>query len=302
MRTTAILLAAALAFTACNNEADKTSGKNTDTKKKSKYSPEDSYNTDTMYQALPQLLEDVSASENMEDVLAQNWTNADDMDALRSADESSLQVPVRGFCMGKDHSVIKNIRNYMETGTWQYDADTKTVTFSYNKGDKDVYKIRALAADELRLTNIGIGSETILVFATDGKRHKDPATDPFTIANNQWRVKPKASETDEAVKQRVDGFLHFFILYYKDVIARKAAVISFYGFPSCLKWYAGGIYLQDDKDILKNWNAIFYNEAQAKKGYNMVSALLDKKYTWPSGNQNWIKKNLSVLEQMYANL
>ncbi len=302
MRTTAILLIAALTLTACNNEADKTADKKSGTKKKSKYSPEDSYNADTMYQALPQLLEDVAASDDMEDVMAQNWTNADDMDALRGADEGSLQIPFRGFCMGKDHSVIKNIRNYMETGTWKYDADKKTITFSYSKGEKDVYKIRALAADELRLTNTGIGSETVLVFVSDGKRHKDAATDPFTIANNKWRMSPKASESDEAVKQRVKEYLRFFILYYKDVIARKAAVVSFYGFPSCLKWYAGGIYLQDDKDILKNWNAIFYNEAQAKKGYDMMSKLLEKKYTWPSGNQNWIKKNLFVLEQLYANL
>jgi hypothetical protein len=190
----------------------------------------------------------------------------------------------------------------MQAGTWKFDNDKKILTFSYSRGGTDTYKIRALAADELRLTNIGIRSETILVFVSDGKRQKDAANDPFTVNNVKWRMAPAVAESDEAIKQRVKEYLRFFILYYKDAIARRAAIVSFYGFPGCLKWYSGGIYMQDDKDMLENWNACFYNKAQAKKGMEIVSHLLDKKYTWPSGDENWIKKNVFVLEQMYANL
>jgi hypothetical protein len=287
---------------ACNSGADKPGSPKAGKSKKSKPSPEDSYTGDTLYQALPGLLQDLSASQNMEDLLAQNWINADDKEALEYADGSSVEFPVRSFSMSTDKTVVKNIRNYMETGTWKFDADAKTITFSYKGGSADKYKIRALAADELRLTNTGINSETILVFVADGKTHKDLATDPFHIANNKWRIAPKASETDEAIRQRVKEYLHFFILYYKDVIARRAAIVSFYGFPGCLKWYAGGIYIEKDEAILKDWESCFYNKAQAQKGLDMVSKLLDKKYTWPTGNENWIKKNLVVLEQLYSNL
>lgn len=261
----------------------------------------DSYTADTMYQDLPQLIEDLSAEKNIEKLLAQNWTNADDIAALRDYDNSTIEFPVRTFCMFTDRTVVKNVRNYMETGTWNFDSDSKTITFKFY-GSKDVYKLRALAQDELRLTNIGIHSETILVFSSDAKRHKNAATDPFFKTNLTWRIPPQQPETDVQIKQRVKQYLEFFILYYKDCIARRAEVVSFYGFPSCLKWYAGGIYIQNDEDILENWHALFYNKQQGEKGLSMVAKLLEKKYTWPVGNQNWIKKNLFVLEAMYKNL
>jgi hypothetical protein len=269
--------------------------------KKSAPAVADSYTTDTMFEALPQLIEDLSAEKNIENLLAQNWTNSDDLQALRDYNNGSLEFPVRTFCMFTDKTVVKNVRNYMETGTWSFDNDAKIITFKFD-GTKDVYKLRALAQDELRLTNIGIHSETVLVFSSDAKRHKNAVTDPFFKSNLTWRIAPQQAETDEQIKQRVKQYLEFFLLYYKDCIARRAEVVSFYGFPSCLKWYAGGIYIQSDKDILQNWYALFYNRQQGEKGLKMVSKLLEKKYTWPTGNQNWIKKNLFVLEAMYKNL
>lgn len=289
-----------LAF-GCNNANEKYLPAPEKKKTKKPSTVADSYTSDTMYKALPALVEDLSAQKNIENLLAQNWTNADDLAALSDYDNSSIEFPVRTFCMFTDKTVVKNARNYMETGTWSFDDGAKIITFKFD-GSKDVYKLKALAPDELRLTNIGIGSETVLVFSSDAKRHKNAVTDPFYTANLQWRTPPESSETDAAIKQRVKEYLRFFILYYKDAIARRAAVVSFYGFPGCIKWYAGGIYIQNDKNVLENWHALFYNKQQGEKGLSMVAKLLEKKYTWPSGNQNWIKKNLFVLEEMYKNL
>ena len=290
---------AALLLTACNNDNKSTDKEKQPGTKKSKGGVADSYTVDTLYQALPDLLQDVSASQDFTELLAQNWVHADDIIELKHADEGSLEIPVRSLSMSPDFTVLKNCRNALEEGTWKFDADKKTITFTYKGGSKDVYKIRALAPDELRLTNIGIGSETVLTFVADGKRHKVMETDPFYISNNRWRFSPNHPETDEAIKQRLKDNLHFFILYYRDAIARRAEIFSFYGLPSCLKWYGGGIYLEDNKTKLARWEACFYNKAQAAKAYNMMSAVMEKKYTWPKGNANWIKKNLFVLEQMY---
>lgn len=285
----------------CNNANEKFPAEAEKQKSKKASSVADSYTTDTMYEALPALVADLSNEKNIENLLAQNWTMADDLAALRDYDNSAIEFPVRSFCMFTDKTVVKNVRSYMETGTWSFDNAAKIITFNYT-GSKDVYKLKALAPDELRLINIGVESEMVLVFSADAKRHKNAVTDPFNKINLQWRTPPQKLETEAAIKQRVKQYLEFFILYYKDAIARRAAVVSFYGFPSCLKWYAGGIYMQTDKDVLKKWYALFYNKQQGEKGLNMVAALLQKKYHWPNGNQNWIKKNLFVLEEMYKGL
>jgi hypothetical protein len=293
---------AAIIISGCNNATKNADKEKSATTKKSKGGVQDSYTVDTLYQALPDMLLDISASENFTELLAQNWIHADDKEELKYADQGNLEIPVRSLSMSADFTVLKNCRNTMEEGNWKFDADKKTITFTYKGSSKDIYKLRALAADELKLTNVGIGSETILTFLSDGRQHKLTETDPFHISNNHWRIKPKSSESDEAIKQRLKDNLHFFILYYKDAIARREVVFSFYGLPSCINWYAGGIYLQKKKELTDKWKDCFYNEAQAMKAYNMMDKIISKKYTWPKGDANWIKKNLFVLEQMYQSL
>ena len=70
-----IICFAAMLFvvtTGCNENKKSDEGKKivTDSKKQS---TEDSYSTDTMYQALPDMLQDLSASTNMQELLSQSW-------------------------------------------------------------------------------------------------------------------------------------------------------------------------------------------------------------------------------------
>jgi hypothetical protein len=300
-----IICFAAMLFmitTGCNENKKAAEGKKISTDSK-KQSTEDSYNTDTMFQALPNMLEDLSASTNMEQLMAQNWVLNDDKEALDMAtDGGAFEMPVRSFSMAADFTIVKNIRNSMDNGTWKFDADKKILTLKYTDGSSDIYKLRALAANEMKLTNVGIKSETVLTFVSDAKRYKNAADDLFYIANNKWRIKPRAPETDAAIKQRLKDNLRFFILFYRDVIARKAAKASFYGLPSCLEWYAGRISIQNRKEISQKWKDCFYNDAQAMKAYDMMDNVITKKITWPKGTTNWLKKNLFALEQIYQNL
>lgn len=274
-----------------------------------KYSKEengvsDSYTRDTFYNALPGGLVDLSNAKDMVLLLAQNWVMEEDLETLRSADmDSKLMLPVRSFSMSPDFTVLKNCRNAMETGTWSFDEHEKLLTFRYQNGGGDRYKLRALAFDEMKLTNIGIKSESVLKFISDGKVCRNREVDPFAIGNNRWRIKPEAPENDESIKKRLKANIYFFILYYKDVIARRAEVVSFYGFPSCLNWYSGGIYLKQEEEIPEDWEKCFFNKAQARKAYKLMEGVMDKKYNWPKDkNLNWIKKNLFVLEQIYQQL
>jgi len=192
------------------------------------------------------------------------------------------------------------VRNAMEYGKWTFDNTAKTVTFDYESGGtKDVYKIRALAADELQVKNMGINTATILKFISNGRVFKSTAEEPFHISNNQWRIAPRKAESSQQIAARLKANLHFFMLYYKEAIAKETATVSFYGLPSCLKWYAGGIYLRKKEELDNRWNNCFYNEAQAMEAYKLMDKVLDKKYEWPKNETNWLKKNLFVLEQMY---
>jgi hypothetical protein len=87
-----------------------------------------------------------------------------------------------------------------------------------------------------------------------------------------------------------------------DNLAKESKTITFYGLPTCLKWYAGGIYIIKEADLNENWFYCFYNKKQGMIAYKMMDALLSRKYDWPKGKMSWVNKNLSVLEQMYERL
>jgi hypothetical protein len=300
-----LIYCSALVFvfaSACNNAATDKGQQGSSDDKKTAAAP-DSYSTDTVYQALPAMLADLKASANMQELLTQYWIMEEDKEALELAsDDGDFEIPVRSFNISPDFTFTKNNRNAMEAGTWNFNEATKTLTFKYKDGGSDIYKLRALAATEMKLTNIGIKSETVLKFVSDGVAYKNKDDDPFYIANNKWRVAPRAPETDDAIKQRLKDNLHFFILFYRDAIARKVPKISFYGLPGCLKWYAGAIHIQNKKEINAKWKACFYNDAQALKAYDMMDKVIGMKYKWSKEKISWVKKNLQVLEQMYQNL
>ena len=243
-------------------------------------------------------LADLSASKDMTELLCQGWELEDDLDGMQSSDEPMGILPFRSYYLSGDSTFVKNPRNMMEYGRWQFDQEQKTITFHYTKGVKDIYKIAALAPDELVLVNTGIESVTKLKFVASGKKYTDISDDLFHISNNQWRLHPKKSESEEQIRQRLKAYLHFNVLFYRDNLAKESKTISFYGLPTCLKWYAGGIYMIKEPDLKENWFYCFYNKEQGLIAYKMMSVLLTKKYNWPKGKMNWVKKNLNVLEQM----
>ena len=276
----------------CNNAGDKTSKK-----KVGRVIENENHekNKDLIY---------LDTAENIYNILCQDWVMADDAESLEGMTESSqVEIPYRSLCFSTNGTFFKNPRNSFDYGNWQYDDATKTITInnSIDKG-KDVYKIAKIAYDEMTLVNTGIGSITNLKFIAPGKRYKNPNDEPYSLENNRWRIKPKNKESDSAIHQRLKENLYFFILFYKSALAKEDKTVSFWGLPSCFKWYGGAIYLKKEEELKENWINCFYSKSQAMQAYALADKLISQKYNWPKGERNWLKLNLAVVELMYKKL
>lgn len=245
---------------------------------------------------------DLSDKKDIRDLLCQAWELEDDIDVIKNNNEAQGVYPFRSFYFSTDSTFVKNPRNFMEHGRWVFNEAKKTIQLSNSNGSKDEYKIAAIGPRELIVINSGQESITQLKFVAAGKRHTDKKNDPFHIDNNRWRIKPRFSENDSLIKKRLKDCLHFYILFYRDNLAKEDNVISFYGLPTCIKWYAGGIFLVKEKELAENWFECFYSRPQAMKAYAMMDAVISKKYTWSKERMSWVKKNLLVLEQMHDSL
>ncbi|MBK7306795.1 MAG: hypothetical protein IPI88_06950 [Chitinophagaceae bacterium] len=276
----------------CNNAGDKTN-----LKKENRVIVNENQekNKDLIY---------LDTAENIYNILCQDWVMEDDAGSLEGMTESSqMEIPYRSLCFSANGTFFKNPRNSFDYGTWQYDDATKTITInnSIEKG-KDVYKIAKIAYDEMTLVNTGIGSITNLKFIAPGKRYKNANDEPYSLQNNRWRIKPTSKESDSAIHQRLKENLYFFILFYKSALAKEDKAVSFWGLPSCFKWYGGAIFIKKKDELKDNWINCFYNKDQAMQAYALADKLLSQKYNWPKGEQNWLKLNLAVVELMYKKL
>jgi hypothetical protein len=247
-------------------------------------------------------LVNVSAGSGVQQAMAQAWQLEEDLEALQYANEPEGMVPFRGIYLSPDNTYTKNLRNDMEYGRWEYNDAEKTLRLKKEKGGGDTYKIVQLSKKELQLVDTREGNGKKLKYVAEGKQYLDKNSDPFHIDNNRWRTRTSSAETEAAIRDRVKQFVRFHVLFYRDNIARESKTISFYGFPTCLKWYAGGIFIIKKEELPQNWFNCFYNKEQAMKAYAIMDGIIGKKYNWPKGKMNWVNKNLAVLEQMYEKL
>ena len=276
----------------CTDATDKTESKKSDKATESKKNE----NRDKLIY--------LDTAENIYNILCQDWVLEDDAESLEGMDESSqFEIPYRSFYFSTKGTFVKNPRNTFDYGNWSFDDATKIITVN-NVIDKnrDMYKIAKIAADELVLVNIGENSTTNLKFIAPAKRYKNANDEPYYLENNRWRIKPKNKESDSAIHQRLKENIHFFILFYRSALAKYDKHVSFWGLPSCFKWYGGAVYLKKKEQLKENWISCFYNKEQAMQAYNLADRLLSEKFDWPKNESNWLKLNLAVLELMYKKL
>jgi hypothetical protein len=251
--------------------------------------------------AVPASMMDLSSVTSIKVLLCQNWENKDDAEEAQNNDGSSdMQMPYRSFVFFPDLTVVKNPREKMQYGHWVLNDADKTIAIKYDNGETEKYTINAIGAKDLTLTKNGDNSK--LIFVADGKQEKEYKDNPFYYSNNRWRIKPKTTETDAAIKERLQGNIHFYWLFLTDNINRNSSTISFYGLPSCFNWYSGGIGIMNAKEVKANWINTFYNPEQAMKARAIMEDLILKKYTWDSTQHNWLKQSAPILLQMQDSL
>jgi hypothetical protein len=272
----------ALLTTGCNNSG--TAGADKDVKKNEQ-------------KAAAVMLKDISTAKDIKTLLAQNWENKDDaQEAALSGGGGAFEMPYRGFSFFTDGTVVQDPRDNIRFGKWEVDEAGKLLTITYANGSKAQYTIESIAAKDMVL--MSKGEKKKVEYKADGKVHKDAANDPFYGRNNQWRIKPLATETDEAVKQRLLDCLAFNFKFLNDNIERDAKTVSFIGFPTIFKWYSGGVSIIPKNKVEPKWIACFYNEAQALKAQEMMENIITRKYKWDKNETSWLKQDADGVRQI----
>jgi hypothetical protein len=232
-------------------------------------------------------------------LLSQNWEDKEDVDDGVLSNSGDLEMPFRSYCFFDDGVMVQNPRGNMKAGKWTLDEKAKMLHLVFDDGLKKDIGLSGIGVNSLLLKS---GKDKPVKYVADGMKRKVVSDHPFYPSNNQWRVKPAQKETDEALKNRVIQCILFYNKFFQDNADRKATVISFYGIPSCFKWYKGGISITNKNKLNQKWVDCFYNKDQAIQGQQMLENIISKKYKWNLAEPSWIKQSAGVLLQIADSL
>ena len=248
----------------------------------------------------PNTLVSLSSSNTMTELLCQNWENKEDVDDdVLNGSEGDLQIPFRSYVFFSDGTITLNPRDNMKFGKWKLDEKTKHISIVLEDGSKKDWQLTAIGVKSLLLK---LATSKPEKYVADGKNNSVLADDPFYPENNKWRVKPAHSENDGDIKKRVIACVNFYHKFFKNNADHNFSTISFYGLPSCFKWYSGGISIVNKEKLGQKWIDCFYNKDQAVQGQQLLENVIGKKYNWDKTQPKWIRQSADVLQQMSDSL
>lgn len=109
------------------------------------------------------------------------------------------------------------------------------------------------------------------------KEERGKKADPYLASYNQWRVKATHKETDKEIHERVRGHVEFMQLYFENALETGARSVSECNLASPFEIFNNGVSMRKFEDI-NDWKDLFFDEADAKKGYQVVKDAMETRF------------------------
>ena len=108
-----------------------------------------------------------------------------------------------------------------------------------------------------------------------------PANYLFVPANNSWRIKPGHTEEEDRMRKRLSAMFHYYSVYFT-LVSKEADYFSPRRVLLPVRYYQHGVGMRD-MDAVDNFKALFFDEADFKKAYEMVGNAIKSDQHYPRG-------------------
>ncbi len=242
----------------------------------------------------------VKAERDSFDILCQYW-KLDEADNPMFVDISGKDPNTgieneSGILFMPDSTALENPKGKMTYG--EFSLNNNLINISYEDGRKASYEIVRLNKDELHLDRTEKKKESNLFYLASSTAWPDKSKNPFTKINYAWAKKPAKSEGDAAIRERAKECIRFYQYYFEGFVNGGAKAINFEAIPNPFKWYAGGIFIQNEDQLDNKFINCFYSPEEAYKARQILQDMLQQKHDWDTTQTNWVKQTAMVLEKM----
>ncbi|HVS97696.1 MAG TPA: hypothetical protein VHE54_14480 [Puia sp.] len=221
----------------------------------------------------------------------QIWMYTSDFD--RSQEHDTLLTNASFLDLGPDGRFTQDFGRF-EYGTWNIQDQRLYLTDQHRK--TYVYRVADLQKKTLFL-QLGEGNR-VGGFRGLGVPPGPAEKDPFSVENNQWRIRPMHRESDAELRQRLVQHCRFWERYFTWTQEAGIEEVEVRDVPTSLKVYANGFGIKHFDDQPAEWKSFFYDERDCRRADSIIKhAFRTHDIVWPKTDDD-VKKLISGCQQV----
>lgn len=180
-----------------------------------------------------------------------------------------------------------------EYGTWTRKQDQLLLTSQQHK--TYVYSMKLTTPKELEL---------VVARGRTGHFENRPlpsaglAGDPFSSANNRWRLPATHKESEAEIRKRLYNHCQFWEYYFTWALDKKLELIDVRSTPTAIKIYGNGFGLKPFEELPARWKAFFFDEEDCQKASDIIQDIFrHKTIAWANTDSKY-KMFIGAFQQM----
>ena len=163
---------------------------------------------------------------------------------------------------------------------------------------KDILELQVNKLDDNELVCTNKMKRTVYRFKGLPNSFSSKAENPFSLANNLWRIKPVKRETDVQLRKRMKNHFTYWKHYFAMGLKNEIEVLDIGSTPSLFKLYGNGIQLEYYDNLFPEWKNCFYDSTDCRMAYeNVYYKMYQKKIKWPD-TENRFERFVAAFSQL----
>jgi hypothetical protein len=226
------------------------------------------------------------------DELSASDTRAGEAEGNRYLNKLALN-PSHFLSLQADGNYTMDFGNF-EFGKWVFKKGL--IELTDNSGQLKKIQFRLKQSKELAIHVPGKnGTATVWHFegwpaAKDGN--------PFSLENNQWRLKATHKENEAAIVQRLHNHFRYWERYFNWGMEVKKSSLDVRSLPGPLKIYGNGFQLIPYQEWPQAWLSRFYDEEDSRMAYDKMKYFLQHDNIVWANTDNKFKMFISAFQQL----
>lgn len=181
--------------------------------------------------------------------------------------EDTALTPASFLNLQRDGSYTRDF-GLFDYGRWAIKENELVLTNQNNATNKIIVKY--VGSKDLQL----IRDKNVIANFEAQPTESTFINDPFSLANNRWRIRAKHKESEEEIKNRLINHCQFWASYFTWANENQLAVVDVRSTPTLIKIYGNGFSLKPYNELPAAWRAYFFDQEDCRIANNLLYEVL----------------------------